>query len=103
MKSNQPFKSVPAVVTYFEAPAKDDPNYQDTIDKLRAAYGAKDTPYYDEKTHDANSDFILSGLEALGLNRSHLELAVEYEEGRYGDPAMMKCGVRFTQRTEIQI
>jgi hypothetical protein len=60
MKSNQPFTSVPAVITYFEAPDKNDPDYQKNVDTLEAAYGAKDTPYYDEKTHNAHSDFIIS-------------------------------------------
>ena len=101
MKSNHPFTTVPAVITYFEAPNKQDPKYKDMVDKLRATYGAKDTPYYDPWTHAAISDFILSGFEALGLDRSKLELVVEYDDR--SNPAAIKVGATFTEKTEIQI
>lgn len=103
MKSNTPFSRVPAVITYFEAPEENDPEYQDTIDKLMATYGAENTPYYDKKTHDAAEDFILSWLEALGLERSNLELAVTCEKGNQSTPLMIKCGARFKKKTEIKI
>lgn len=102
MRSNKPFERVPIVITYFEAPEKDDPQYQDKIDRRKAAYGSKDNPeYFDEETHNAVSDFILSGFEALGLERSRLELAVEYDETH--SPAMMKVGAKFLEKTEIQM
>ena len=103
MKSNAPFSRVPAVITYFEAPKQNDPKYQDAIDKLMATYGAENTPYYDKKTHDAAEDFVLSWLEALGLERDILELAVGYEKGNETTPLTIKSGARFKKKTEIQI
>ena len=80
MRANTPFSSVPAVITYFEAPDKEGPEYKDSVDKLLAIYGSENTPYYDKITHDAAEDFIISGFEALGLERSRLEFVVECEE-----------------------
>lgn len=45
------------MITYFEAPDADD---KEAIEMLRATYGAKDSPYYDEAAHEKNADFILS-------------------------------------------
>lgn len=103
MRSNTPFSHVPAVITYFESPDQSDPKYQDAIDKLIATYGWENTPYYDQKTHDAAEDFVLSWLEALGLERSNLELAVAYEKGNESTPLTIKSGARFKNRTEIKI
>ncbi|MEI6774589.1 MAG: hypothetical protein WCL18_07580 [bacterium] len=104
MKSNQPFSSVPVVITYFEAPEKDDPDYQDKVDRRKATYGSKDNPkHFNQETHTALADFILSGMEALGLERSKLEFAVKYEEAKYATPAMIKLGVMCKERMEIQI
>lgn len=103
MRSNNPFSRVPVVVTYFEAPDEQDPKYEDNVDKLKAAYGAKESPYYDPETHLAISDFILSGLNALGIPRSHLKLAVDYVLSTRHDPAKIRVGATFTKRTEIQI
>lgn len=102
MQSNQPLSSVPVVITYFEPPDKADPQYQDKVDKLEATYWSKDNPkYYDKKTHEAIADFILSGFEALGLERSKLELAVEYNDTT--TPAMIKVGATCIENMEIQV
>lgn len=101
MRANQPLKSVPAVITYFEAPDQNDPQYQDKVERLRATYGAKDSKYYDEWTHTAISDFILSGFEALGIDKSKLELLVEYDDTIL--PPAIKVWAKCIERTEIQI
>jgi len=102
MRSNNALSRVPIVLTYFEAPDKHDPEYQDKVDKLKATYGSKESEkYYNEETHNALSDFILSWLEALGLERSKLELVVEYDDTH--SPAMIKLGAKFTEKTEIQV
>ncbi|MCX6824134.1 MAG: L-histidine N(alpha)-methyltransferase [candidate division SR1 bacterium] len=102
MRSNQSLSSVPIVLTYFEAPDKNNPEYKDNVDKLKATYGSKESgKYYNEETHTAVSDFILSGLEALGIERSKLEFLVEYDDTY--SPAMIKLGAKFIEKTEIQI
>ncbi len=102
MRSNQPLSSTPVVLTYYEAPDKNDAEYQDKVAKLKAIYWSKESEtYYDEKTHHALSDFILSGFEALWLDRSKLEFLVEYDDKI--SPAMIKLGAKFTEKTEIKI
>jgi hypothetical protein len=103
MRSNDILSSVPVVLTYFEAPDKNDPEYEDKVDQLKATYGSKENEkYYDEETHNAVSDFILSGLEeSLGLDRSKLEFLVEYDD--QNSPAMIKLGAKFIEKTEIPV
>lgn len=69
-------------MTFFEAPDKDDENYEDNKKKMLAAYGDPDTsnPYFDKETHDLTKDWIMSGFASLGIDTNKLEFTVTYDE-----------------------
>lgn len=74
----------PIFMTFFVAPDKKSERYNDDILKLKATYGDpdKNNPYFDQTTHDAIKDWVMSGIyHWLGESvKDKLEFTVTYED-----------------------
>ena len=73
-------------MTYFPLPDKNDPDYEDQVNTLKATYGDPDTqnPHYNESTHRAIKDRVMGGFASLTIDTDALEFQVKYEESEDG-------------------
>jgi hypothetical protein len=65
-------------MTYFVAPDPQDDDYEIQVQKMRAMYGAADTPFSDPDAVQKARTMILKPFEALGFDPECLELDVKW-------------------------